>query len=64
MDYSDIIEHPHHVSTQRRRMTSRERASQFLAFRALEGFEDALAEAVRVRAATYEQNQNDYREEF
>lgn len=35
MNYDDIIDHPHHVSTTRPRMTMRQRAAQFAPFAAL-----------------------------
>lgn len=41
-EYEDIIEHPHHVSQKRPRMSMHERAAQFSPFAALAGHEDAI----------------------
>ncbi len=46
-DYSDIIDHPHHVSTIHPPMASEKRAAQFSPFAALTGFEDAIDEEAR-----------------
>ena len=42
MDYNDIINHPHHVSTRHAQMSLLNRAAQFAPFSALAGYEDAL----------------------
>lgn len=47
-DYSDIIDLPHHVSPNRRRMSSAERGAQFSPFAALTGYEAAVEEAARL----------------
>ena len=40
-DYSDIIDHPHHVSRTHPQMSMHDRAAQFSPFAALTGFEFA-----------------------
>lgn len=40
-DYDDIVDHPHHTSTVRKRMPAANRAAQFAPFAALNGHEDA-----------------------
>ena len=47
-DYSDIINLPHHVSKNRKRMTNRERAAQFAPFAALTGLDAAINETGRI----------------
>lgn len=47
-DYSDIIDHPHHVSRKRPQMSMHDRAAQFSPFAALTGFDAAVAEEARV----------------
>ena len=47
-DYSDIIDHPHHVSRTRPQMSMHDRAAQFSPFAALTGFDAAVAEEARV----------------
>ena len=46
-DYSDIIDHPHHVSTTRPHMSMTERAAQFSPFKALTGYDEAVDETAR-----------------
>lgn len=46
--YDDIIHLPHHQSTTRKRMSMMERAAQFNAFQALNGYGDAVAETARL----------------
>ena len=46
-DYSDIINHPHHVSKRRPQMPMSERAAQFSPFAALTGYGDVIQEAGR-----------------
>ena len=46
-DYSDIIDLPHKISPNRRRMTNVERGAQFSPFAALTGYGDAVDEAGR-----------------
>ena len=49
--YDDIINLPHHVSTNRKRMSNYERAAQFSPFAALKGYDDEIEEAARVTEA-------------
>ena len=46
--YDDIIDLPHHVSPNRRRMSNTERGAQFSPFAALTGYEAAVEEAARL----------------
>ncbi len=46
--YDDIIHLPHHVSATRPHMPVRDRAAQFMPFRALTGYEDAVQETARL----------------
>ena len=46
--YDDIIDHPHHVSTQHPRMSMTDRAAQFSPFAALTGYGDVIKETARV----------------
>ena len=46
--YDDIINLPHHVSITRPHMPMRDRAAQFMPFRALTGYEDAVRETARL----------------
>ena len=45
--YDHIINHQHHVSVKRPRMSNYERAAQFGSFKALTGFEDGIEESAR-----------------
>ena len=47
-NYDDIIDLPHHVSSTRPRMPMIDRAAQFMPFRALIGYEDAVQETARL----------------
>lgn len=47
-NYDDIIDLPHHVSPNRRRMSNLERGAQFSPFAALTGYEAAVEEAARL----------------
>lgn len=42
--YDDIINLPHHVSTEHPRMSMSDRAAQFSPFAALTGYDDAIRE--------------------
>ena len=42
--YDDIINHPHHVSKTRPQMSMINRAAQFSAFAALEGYSDMISQ--------------------
>ena len=46
--YDDIIELPHHQSTERLRMSLHDRAAQFAPFAALSGHEEAIEETARI----------------
>lgn len=46
--YDDIINLPHHVSATRPQMPMSDRAAQFMPFRALTGYEDAVQETARL----------------
>ena len=46
--YDDIIHLPHHVSATRPHMPRSDRAAQFMPFRALTGYEDAVHETARL----------------
>ena len=46
--YDDIIHLPHHVSATRPHMPMIDRAAQFMPFRALTGYEDAVRETARL----------------
>ena len=45
--YDDMLDLPHHVSPNRRRMTQAERAAQFAPFAALTGFGESITRAAR-----------------
>ena len=42
MNYNEIINHPHHVSTKHPQMSMLNRATQFAPFSALTGYEEAI----------------------
>lgn len=46
--YDDIIDLPHHISVSRPQMPMLDRAAQFMPFRALTGYEDAVHETARL----------------
>lgn len=46
--YDDIINLPHHVSSTHSHMPMLDRAAQFMPFRALTGYEDAVQETARL----------------
>lgn len=46
--YNDIINLPHHVSTERPRMSMINRAAQFSPFAALSGYEESVQETARL----------------
>lgn len=46
--YDDIIHLPHHVSEKHPQMSAVNRAAQFMPFRALTGYEDAVQETARL----------------
>jgi len=46
--YDDILDLPHHVSSTRCHMSMHDRAAQFMPFRALVSYEDAVRETARL----------------
>lgn len=50
-DYSDIIDLPHHVSTQHPPMSMMNRAAQFAPFSALSGLDDAIDQTAKQQMA-------------
>lgn len=48
IEYSDIIDHPHHVSFKRPQMSRLSRAAQFSPFAALTGYDALVDESARV----------------
>ena len=59
--YDDIINLPHHVSPTRQRMSMHDRAAQFAPFAALVGYDDAVAETVRLTASRPELDEQEQR---
>ena len=47
-NYDDIINLPHHISKNHKRMSIQNRAAQFSPFAALTGYEDAINETKRI----------------
>ena len=60
--YDDIINLPHHVSTNRPRMSMHDRAAQFAPFAALVGYDDAVAETARLTESRPELDEQEQRE--
>lgn len=56
MDYSDIINMPHHVSLRHKPMSLLNRAAQFAPFAALEGYEEVIEMAKRENDKQIENN--------
>lgn len=54
MNYDDIINLPHHVSTRHKAMSMMNRAAQFAPFAALVGYEDAIKETARTNEEAFE----------
>ena len=59
--YDDIINLPHHVSPTRKRMSMHDRAAQFAPFAALVGYDDAVAETVRLTESRPELDEQEQR---
>ena len=59
MKYDHIINHPHHVSSTRKRMSNYDRAAQFSSFKALVGFEDEIDESARFVEETQELSESE-----
>ncbi|MCQ2403801.1 MAG: hypothetical protein MJ202_08770 [Lentisphaeria bacterium] len=53
--YEDMLEMPRHVSTQYAKMSLEMRAAQFAPFAALNGYEEAIQEAIRNHQAAQEE---------
>lgn len=51
--YDDIINLPHHVSTNRPRTPAADRAAQFSPFSALTGYEDVIRETEKMVEQAY-----------
>ena len=60
MNYDDIINHPHHVSTKHPQMPMLNRAAQFAPFAALTGYHAAIEEAARPTQQKPELEEYDY----
>ena len=60
--YDDIINLPHHVSTNPLRMSMHDRAAQFAPFAALVGYDDAVAETARLTESRPELDEQEQRE--
>lgn len=60
--YDDIINLPHHVSTNHPRMSMHDRAAQFAPFSALVGYEDAVAETSRLTEIRPDLDEQEQRE--
>ncbi len=58
-EYSDIINHPHHVSQTRPQMSMHDRAAQFAPFAALTGHDAAVAETARLTDRRMELDENE-----
>ena len=52
MDYEDIIDMPHHVSSRHQPMSMFARAAQFAPFAALTGYEEAISTAEKEHTQT------------
>ena len=59
--YDDIINLPHHVSTNHPRMSMHDRAAQFAPFAALVGYDDAVAETARLTESRPELDEQEQR---
>lgn len=53
-NYSDIIEMPHHVSSNRQPMSMHARAAQFAPFAALTGHDDAIEKTEADNTSLYD----------
>ena len=58
-NYDEIISLPHHVSETRARMSRADRAAQFSSFAALTGYEEGIAEAVRLTDSRLERSEEE-----
>ena len=60
--YDDIINLPHHVSTNRPGLSMHDRAAQFAPFAALVGYDDTVAETARLTESRPELDEQEQRE--
>ena len=59
--YDDIINLPHHISPTRQQMSMHDRAAQSAPFAALVGYDDAVAETVRITVVRPELDEQEQR---
>lgn len=55
--YEELIYLPHPIPKNRRPMSNRERAAQFMPFAALTGYDEAVLEAAQLSQSLVEQNE-------
>lgn len=55
--YEELIYLPHPIPQNRRSMSNRERAAQFMPFAALTGYDEAVLEAAQLSQSLVEQNE-------
>ena len=58
IEYADIIDHTHHISTKRPHMSRLNRAAQFSPFAALTGYDDLVRESTRETEALRSLDEN------
>ncbi|MBO6125901.1 MAG: hypothetical protein J6P55_08640 [Bacteroidaceae bacterium] len=59
MDYSDIIDMPHHVSEKHSQMSMWNRAAQFAPFAALTGYDNVITETAKENEISYNRKESD-----
>lgn len=59
MDYSDIIDMPHHVSEKHSQMSMWNRAAQFAPFAALTGYDNVITETAKENEMSYNRKESD-----
>lgn len=59
MDYSDIIDMPHHVSEKHSQMSIWNRAAQFAPFAALTGYDNVITETAKENEISYNRKESD-----
>ena len=59
MDYSDIINMPHHVSEKHSQMSMWNRAAQFAPFAALTGYDNVITETAKENEISYNRKESD-----
>lgn len=62
--YDDIIDLPHHVSRRHPQMSRKQRASQFMPFAALSGYDQVLAHTAKHVEAVVDQAENQGDDDF